>query len=140
MGSAKATVPFSGTPEQEAKLLEVIAEKQNEKGALMPILQKAQEIYGYLPIEVQTIISDKTGVPLEKIYGIVTFMHSFLLILRVNTKFQFALVLLVMLKAQATYIIKFRKNSVFRVANVLRTASSHWKHAAVSVLAVLLPY
>ncbi|MCI1269371.1 MAG: NAD(P)H-dependent oxidoreductase subunit E [Ruminococcus sp.] len=77
MGSAKATVPFSGTPEQEAKLLEVIAEKQNEKGALMPILQKAQEIYGYLPIEVQTIISDKTGVPLEKIYGIVTFYAQF---------------------------------------------------------------
>ena len=77
MGSAKATVPFSGTPEQEAKLLEVIAEKQNEKGALMPILQKAQEIYGYLPIEVQTIISDKTGVSLEKIYGIVTFYAQF---------------------------------------------------------------
>ena len=73
MNSAKSTVPFKGTPEQEAELIKVIEEKQSDKGALMPILQKAQEIYGYLPIEVQTIISDKTGIPLEKIYGVVTF-------------------------------------------------------------------
>lgn len=77
MGSAKANVPFSGTPEQEAQLLKVIAEKKGEKGALMPILQKAQEIYGYLPIEVQTIISNETGIPLEKIYGVVTFYAQF---------------------------------------------------------------
>ena len=77
MGSAKAKVQFSGTPEQEAQLLKVIAEKKGEKGALMPILQKAQEIYGYLPIEVQTIISNETGIPLEKIYGVVTFYAEF---------------------------------------------------------------
>ena len=77
MGLAKAKVPFSGTPEQEKQLLEVIAEKKGEKGALMPILQKAQEIYGYLPIEVQTIISNETGIPLEKIYGVVTFYAQF---------------------------------------------------------------
>lgn len=77
MGSAKANVPFSGTPEQEAQLLKVIAEKKGEKGALMPILQKAQEIYGYLPIEVQTTISNETGIPLEKIYGVVTFYAQF---------------------------------------------------------------
>ena len=64
MNSAKSTVPFKGTPEQEAELLKVIEEKKNDKGSLMPILQKAQEIYGYLPIEVQAIISDNTGIPL----------------------------------------------------------------------------
>lgn len=77
MNSAKATVPFKGTPEQEAMLLEVIAEKKDTQGALMPILQKAQEIYGYLPIEVQKIISDNTGIPMEKIYGVVTFYAQF---------------------------------------------------------------
>ena len=66
MNSAKSTVPFKGTPEQEKELLKVIEEKKGDKGALMPILQKAQEIYGYLPIEVQAIISDNTGIPLEK--------------------------------------------------------------------------
>lgn len=77
MNSAKATVPFKGTKEQEAQLLEIIAEKKDAQGALMPILQKAQEIYGYLPIEVQKIISDNTGIPMEKIYGVVTFYAQF---------------------------------------------------------------
>lgn len=44
---------------------------------MMPILQEAQEIYGYLPIEVQKIISEKTGISLEEIYGIATFYSQF---------------------------------------------------------------
>ncbi len=77
MGITKNSVPFAGTKEQEAALLKLIAEHGDDKGALMPILQKAQDIYGYLPIEVQTIISDELNVPLEKIYGIVTFYSQF---------------------------------------------------------------
>jgi len=79
MGSQKKTVPFAGTKEQELALLKVIADNRNDKGSLMPILQKAQEIYGYLPIEVQTIISNVMNVPLEKIYGVVTFYSQFTL-------------------------------------------------------------
>lgn len=71
------SVPFNGTPEQKEKLLAVIADLKNEKGCLMPIMQKAQDIYGYLPIEVQTIISDETGIPMEKIYGVATFYSQF---------------------------------------------------------------
>lgn len=77
MGSQKSTVPFAGTKEQEAALISVIEELRSDKGALMPILQKAQEIYGYLPIEVQTIISNTLNIPLEKIYGVVTFYSQF---------------------------------------------------------------
>lgn len=71
------TVPFQGTKEQEGQLIQAIDELKNEKGALMPILQKAQDIYGYLPVEVQRMISDYTDVPLEKIYGITTFYSQF---------------------------------------------------------------
>ena len=53
MPEKKQTVPFSGTKEQEEALLKVIAGLKGEPGALMPILQKAQDIYGYLPMEVQ---------------------------------------------------------------------------------------
>ena len=77
MGADKKTVPFRGTEEQKQQLLQVISELKDERGALMPILQKAQDIYGYLPIEVQTMISDETGIPLEKIYGVVTFYAQF---------------------------------------------------------------
>ena len=71
------TVAFNGTAEQEAKLFEVIAKYDGVKGAMMPILQEAQEIYGYLPIEVQRIIAEKTGTPIEEIYGIVSFYAQF---------------------------------------------------------------
>ena len=77
MACKKDRVPFNGTPEQEAQLKEVIARLKDTKGALMPIMQQAQEIYGYLPLEVQTMISDETGIPLEKIYGVATFYSQF---------------------------------------------------------------
>ena len=71
------SVPFRGTPEQEQELRTVIAELKDEGGALMPILQKAQGIYGYLPIEVQKIISEELRVPLEEVYGVSTFYSQF---------------------------------------------------------------
>lgn len=77
MSPKKNTVPFAGTREQEAELVKFIAEVKDTKGSLMPILQKAQEIYGYLPIEVQKIIAAHTSVPLEKLYGVVTFYSQF---------------------------------------------------------------
>ncbi len=64
MAKVIASVPFSGTAEQERQLLDFIAAHKEQKGALMPIMQKAQEIYGYLPMEVQQMISDETGIPL----------------------------------------------------------------------------
>ena len=71
------TVEFHGTAEQEEKLLAVIEKYNGVQGAMMPILQEAQEIYGYLPIEVQKIIAEKTGVSMEEIYGIVSFYAQF---------------------------------------------------------------
>ena len=50
-----STLPFQGTKEQQEQLFKVIDENGGTHGSVMPILQKAQEIYGYLPIEVQTM-------------------------------------------------------------------------------------
>ena len=77
MSQKKEGVCFTCTAEQEADLKRVISELKYTAGALMPILQHAQEIFGYLPIEVQTMISDETGIPLEKIYGVATFYSQF---------------------------------------------------------------
>ena len=71
------SVPFNGTQEQEAMLRAVIDELRNDQGCLMPIMQKAQDIYGYLPYEVQKMISDELDVPMEKIYGVATFYSQF---------------------------------------------------------------
>lgn len=75
--SKKATIPFKGTPEQEAKLREIIAAHKDTEGALIPVLHEAQGVYGYLPIEVQTIIAEGLGIPLAEVYGVVTFYAQF---------------------------------------------------------------
>ena len=85
MQKRKTSVPFTGTKEQEERLYAIIAEHKDQKGALMPILQQAQEVYGYLPIEVQQIIADSMDIPLEEVYGVASFYAQFTL----NPKGQF---------------------------------------------------
>ena len=77
MAKRKTIVPFQGTKEQEERLLAVIAEHKDQRGALMPVLQKAQDIYGYLPIEVQKEIARGLDVSLEEVYGVSTFYSQF---------------------------------------------------------------
>ncbi len=60
-------------------LNKVIDEFGGKNGTLIPILQKAQEIYGYLPPQVLNHISDRTKVPLSQVYGVVTFYAQFYL-------------------------------------------------------------
>lgn len=79
MAKRKTVVPFQGTAEQEKQLIELIASHKDMQGALMPVLQQAQEIYGYLPIEVQTMIAEGLGLPLEEVYGVATFYGQFTL-------------------------------------------------------------
>lgn len=71
------TVAFSGTKEQESELRKALAEIKELPGAVMPALQKAQEIYGYLPIEVQSIVAEELGVSLEEVFGVATFYAQF---------------------------------------------------------------
>lgn len=72
-----STIPFTDTPEQHEKLLAVIESLKNEKGAVMAALHKAQDIYGYLPIEVQKEIARGLDVSLEEVYGVSTFYSQF---------------------------------------------------------------
>ena len=77
MKSTITTIPFKGTPEQKAQLDAVIAEYKGQSGALMPVMQQAQDIYGYLPIEVQQMIAEGLNTPLEQVYGVSTFYAWF---------------------------------------------------------------
>lgn len=72
-----STLPFEGTPEQEAKLRAKCRELLPLGGATMPALQYAQELYGYLPYEVQMIVAEELGVTLADVYGVVTFYSQF---------------------------------------------------------------
>ena len=83
-------IPFKGTAEQEKRLKEIIAENCHDKSQLMSVMQQAQDVYGYLPMEVQEMIAEGMDVPLEKVYGVSTFTLSFLFRLRVSTTFRYA--------------------------------------------------
>jgi NADH-quinone oxidoreductase subunit E len=64
----------------DLSLMDPVFEKYREQqGALIPILQKAQGIYGYLPGEVMRLIADRLGVALGKVYGVATFYSQFYL-------------------------------------------------------------
>ena len=71
------TVPFKDTPEQKAQLEQIIAEHKDIPGALVQVLKKAHEVYGYLPLEVQMAVADGLGVSLEEVYCVVTFYALF---------------------------------------------------------------
>ena len=75
--SEKTLNAFKGTAEQEAALKEVIAKHHDQPGGLMPVLQEAQGIYGYLPLEVQTMVADGLGISLSEVYGVATFYSQF---------------------------------------------------------------
>ena len=68
---------FKGPIAQERQLTEVIDAHREQPGGLMPVLQQAQDIYGYLPIEVQTMIADGLSLSLSDVNGVATFYSQF---------------------------------------------------------------
>lgn len=73
------TVMFRGTKDQETQLQAVIEQYRGVKGAMMPVLQQAQAIYGYLPIEVLRMVAQGMDTPLEEVYGVASFYSQFTL-------------------------------------------------------------
>ena len=66
-----------GTAAQARQLKAWLKENGEKPGAALPALQKAQEIYGYVPREVQQLIADALNNPLTEIYGMSTFYSQF---------------------------------------------------------------
>ena len=79
MKKRKSTLPFNGTKKQEEALMAVIEKHKGEQGALMPVMQEAQAIYGYLPVEVQQMIAHGLGTTVSEVYGVATFYSQFAL-------------------------------------------------------------
>ncbi len=63
--------------EKYAQLQESIAKHKGERGAVMPVLQEAMNIFGYVPQDVQEMIADGLGVTLAEVYGVSTFYSQF---------------------------------------------------------------
>ncbi len=63
--------------EQLEAVRQIVTQYKGKKGALIPVLHKVQEVYGYLPLKVQKIVSEGLDIPLAEIYGVVTFYTQF---------------------------------------------------------------
>lgn len=77
MSDERINIPYKGTAEQEAQLADLIARYKDTKSPLIPVLEQAQEIFGYLPEKTLITISEELEVSLAKIYGVVSFYSFF---------------------------------------------------------------
>ena len=60
-----------------AELDEIVKEAGEESGSLIPILQRAQDAYGYLSEDVLRAVAEKLSVPLSRVLGVATFYSQF---------------------------------------------------------------
>ncbi len=68
-----------GVEPKRSELLSFIEQQKKKKGPLMPIMQKAQDIYGALTIDVQEFIAEELDIPMSDVYGVATFYSQFAL-------------------------------------------------------------
>lgn len=81
MSNEIVTAPCKCCKEEDEKkyseILNIIDLYKNKPGSLIQILHLAQEIYGYLPLELQRYIADELGIPVSQVSGVVTFYSFF---------------------------------------------------------------
>jgi len=93
----------------EQKLAEVIEKHKDMQGALIPVLHEAQGIYGYLPYEVMRKIADGLGIPVAKVYGVVTFYSQFSLDKKGKYRINVCMGTACYVKGSADILNKFRE-------------------------------
>ncbi len=77
MPNRTTNIAYVPDAEKEARLQEIIAAYKDVQGGTMAVMQQAQDVFGYLPEEVQIMIAEGLGIPLEEVYGIATFYSLF---------------------------------------------------------------
>ena len=68
-----------GTEEQVKEFNDLLEENKNKKDCIMPVLQKTQSIFGYIPEESVSLISNALNIATSEIFGIITFYSQFTL-------------------------------------------------------------
>jgi NADP-reducing hydrogenase subunit HndA len=95
--------------ERLQKLQEIIDKYKHTRGALIPVLHEAQELFGYLPVGVQKAVSEGLNIPLTEIYGVVTFYTQFSLKPKGRFKIQVCLGTACYVKGAGAILDKFKE-------------------------------
>lgn len=95
--------------EKLQKLQEIISKYKHTRGALIPVLHEAQELFGYLPVTVQKAVSEGLNIPLTEIYGVVTFYTQFSLEPKGRFKIQVCLGTACYVKGAGAILDKFKE-------------------------------
>jgi len=77
MGNGNIDITKEFTPKQLKKTDEIIAKYKNKPGALIPVLEEAQMVLGFLPMPILKVIANGLSLPLSQVYGVVTFYSFF---------------------------------------------------------------
>ena len=112
------------------KINEICDRYANEKTPLMMILSDIQKEYGYIPLEVQEIVSARTGISVAEIYGVVTLPP------RANTSLAYVWVRRATLRAHSRCWINSPNCSASNLAKRRRTDCLPWTLCVVSARAV----
>ena len=123
--------------EKYAKIANVIDLYKGKQGCLIQVLHAAQNIYGYLPYELQKFIADSLDMPVSEVSGVVTF-YSFFSTKEANTPCVSAWVLLAMSEAVKSWLMLWKKCWVSQSAKPLPTRYSPLRSPVASALAVWL--
>jgi len=119
--------------EKYARIAQVIDAYKDKEGSLIMILHAAQEIYGYLPLELQKFIALRMGIPLSKVYGVVGFYSFFPPKNVENIPFIFVWVPLAMCAVLPSWSRPLRIDCTSRSVALLPTRNLHWMWHAASV-------
>lgn len=68
---------FRKDQEKYQEFVEFLEDNKDKKGAIMPILQKAQEVFSYIPEEIVDLMALRMGVHSSEIYGVASFYSQF---------------------------------------------------------------
>jgi NADH-quinone oxidoreductase subunit E len=109
----KATTGDPGQQVQERRFIDLLDHYRGERGALVPLLQGAQAIFGYLPEEVMRRVAEAAGEPLSMALGVATFYSQF------------------RLKPHATHTIRCCHGTACHVSGAARISEELEKHLGI---------
>jgi len=111
--------------EDVAKIKEICSSFNNDPQELINVLHKCQEHFGYLPAEVQEVVSEGLTVPVAKIYGVVTFYSFFTMTPKGKHPISICMGTACYVRGAEKVLDEFKRELAIQVGQTTKMVSSH---------------